>query len=116
MTTGEQTDELEPSRVLVLLDQARKILEGDDPDAMASVLRLMVDQLEPKADLDTPLTGRNRWEFYQDEQKKYRWRCKDVNGEILFASTQGYFKSGAAKDCAARAGWCNGNGTTTGLY
>ncbi len=54
-----------------------------------------------------PVTSsdRNLWDFYLDEQERHRWRCVDINGSILFVSSQGYANLEDAESCAARAGW-----------
>lgn len=56
---------------------------------------------------------RNRWEFYRDAAGLWRWRCKDVNGEVLFISAEGYARIEAARTCAMRAGWTSSMQTLT---
>jgi uncharacterized protein YegP (UPF0339 family) len=37
------------------------------------------------------MTGTNdKWDFYQDNQKQWRWRRTASNGQIVGASSQGY--------------------------
>jgi uncharacterized protein YegP (UPF0339 family) len=56
------------------------------------------------------MAGENdKWEFYQDKAGEWRWRRTATNGNIVGASTEGYF---AKPDCEANArrnGW-NGCG------
>lgn len=47
----------------------------------------------------------DKWEFYKDGEKKWRWRRTASNGRIVGASTQGYVNKA---DCEANArinGW-----------
>lgn len=45
----------------------------------------------------------DRWEFYRDARKKWRWRLVAINGRIVAASTEGYLKR---SDCIANAQRC----------
>ncbi|PHV38585.1 DUF1508 domain-containing protein [Janthinobacterium sp. BJB304] len=42
----------------------------------------------------------DKWEFYQDPSKGWRWRRTAANGKIVGASTQGYTNR---VDCIANA-------------
>lgn len=42
----------------------------------------------------------DRWEFYQDARKKWRWRRVAANGRIVAASTEGYVRR---SDCIVNA-------------
>lgn len=42
----------------------------------------------------------DKWEFYQDSKKEWRWRRKASNGKIVGASTQGYVNK---SDCISNA-------------
>lgn len=42
--------------------------------------------------------------IYLDIKGKYRWRLKDVNGQIIGASTQGYVRRIDCKENAERVG------------
>jgi hypothetical protein len=65
---------------------------------------------------------RNRWVFYVATETRadrkggneWRWRCSDVNGNVLFISSEGYTNLEDAKQCARRAGW-DERKTTEGL-
>ena len=47
------------------------------------------------------MTGnKDKWEFYQDPQKQWRWRRTSPNGNIVGASSQGYANK---SDCIANA-------------
>ena len=52
--------------------------------------------------------GRLGWEFYIDDQDEFRWRAKDLNGQILFVSAEGYKRATDAEQCATRAGYVDG--------
>ncbi len=47
----------------------------------------------------------DRWEFYQDARKKWRWRRVAVNGRIIAASTEGYVKRSACVNNARQSGY-----------
>lgn len=42
----------------------------------------------------------DKWEFYQDKKKEWRWRVTCSNGQIIGASSEGYK---AKADCIANA-------------
>jgi uncharacterized protein YegP (UPF0339 family) len=42
----------------------------------------------------------DKWEFYQDTDKKWRWRRVSSNGRVVGASTEGYSNKA---DCVANA-------------
>ena len=47
------------------------------------------------------MTGQNdKWEFYQDSAREWRWRRIAPNGTTVGASTQGYVNK---SDCIANA-------------
>lgn len=59
-------------------------------------------------------TQRNVWEFYTTKttppgsrhtEYQHRWRCRDLNGEIIGASTEGYTDKRDAEANARRFGW-----------
>ena len=45
----------------------------------------------------------DRWEFYRDTRKEWRWRRVASNGRIVDASTEGYSNR---SDCIANAERC----------
>lgn len=47
----------------------------------------------------------DKWVFYRDESKRWRWRRTAPNGRIVGASTQGYIWKRSAKRNARREGW-----------
>ena len=47
----------------------------------------------------------DKWEFYQDSSKLWRWRRTAVNGRIVGASTQGYVNKSFCIDNAKRNGY-----------
>lgn len=49
--------------------------------------------------------NRTNWQFYADTSGKWRWRAKDVNGNVLAVSSQGYMDKRDAEICAKRFGW-----------
>lgn len=54
---------------------------------------------------EKPLGWDDVWRFYPDKAGKFRWTRRAQNGEIVGASSQGYF---SIRDCeanAARMGW-----------
>ncbi|MFD2586141.1 YegP family protein [Croceitalea marina] len=42
----------------------------------------------------------DKWEFYKDKKKEWRWRRTAPNGDIVGASTEGYKNK---SDCIANA-------------
>ena len=46
------------------------------------------------------LSGGWTWYLYKDHAEKFRWNCKAKNGEIVYASTQGYVNR---VDCISNA-------------
>lgn len=50
-------------------------------------------------------SDQDRWEFYQDESDKWRWRCTAGNGRIVGAAHQGYVNKSDCKANARRHGW-----------
>jgi uncharacterized protein YegP (UPF0339 family) len=62
------------------------------------------------------LTARaDRWFFYKDKRKKWRWKRKAPNGRIVEASPQGYSRLIDCEKNAKRSGW-TGRGKTKVLY
>ncbi len=47
----------------------------------------------------------DKWEFYQDASKEWRWRRTASNGKIVGASTQGYVNKSDCIDNARRHGY-----------
>ncbi|MFY0631186.1 MAG: DUF1508 domain-containing protein [Flavobacteriaceae bacterium] len=47
----------------------------------------------------------DKWEFYQDSKKDWRWRRTAPNGRIVGASTQGYTNRTDCVDNARRHGY-----------
>lgn len=47
----------------------------------------------------------DKWEFYQDSSKLWRWRRTASNGRIVGASTQGYVNKSDCIDNAKRNGY-----------
>jgi uncharacterized protein YegP (UPF0339 family) len=47
----------------------------------------------------------DKWEFYQDAQKMWRWRRIAPNGEIVGASTEGFHNRADCEANARRNGW-----------
>ncbi|WP_108308397.1 YegP family protein [Metalysinibacillus jejuensis] len=43
---------------------------------------------------------KDRWDFYKDNSREWRWRRTAANGKIVGASTQGYVNK---SDCIANA-------------
>jgi uncharacterized protein YegP (UPF0339 family) len=61
-----------------------------------------------------PMSNKNdRWEFYQDARKKWRWRRAAANGRIIAASTEGYVKRSACVDNAKKSGFENSPAEST---
>jgi len=47
----------------------------------------------------------DKWEFYQDSRKEWRWRRIASNGRIVGASSEGYSSRQACIDNATRNGY-----------
>lgn len=47
----------------------------------------------------------DKWEFYQDNNNKWRWRRVASNGRIVGSSSQGYVNKVACVDNARRHGY-----------
>lgn len=47
----------------------------------------------------------DKWEFYEDNGGKWRWRRTATNGNIVGASTEGYANKGDCEGNAKRNGW-----------
>jgi uncharacterized protein YegP (UPF0339 family) len=47
----------------------------------------------------------DKWEFYQDSKKEWRWRRIARNGRIVGASTQGYTNKSDCIENARRNGY-----------
>jgi len=47
----------------------------------------------------------DKWEFYQDASKSWRWRRVAGNGKIVGASSQGYTNKSDCVDNARRNGY-----------
>jgi len=47
----------------------------------------------------------DKWEFYQDAKKEWRWRRIAPNGRIVGASTQGYVNKSDCINNAIRHGY-----------
>ena len=47
----------------------------------------------------------DKWEFYQDPQKLWRWRRTASNGKIVGSSSQGYVNKSDCIDNARRNGY-----------
>jgi uncharacterized protein YegP (UPF0339 family) len=48
---------------------------------------------------------KDRWEFYRDARKKWRWRRVATNGRIIAASTEGYVKRSGCVTNAKKSGF-----------
>jgi uncharacterized protein YegP (UPF0339 family) len=47
----------------------------------------------------------DKWEFYQDPQRMWRWRRIASNGRVVGASTEGYTTRQACVENARRNGY-----------
>ncbi len=47
----------------------------------------------------------DKWEFYKDPEKYWRWRRTAPNGNIVGASTEGYTNKADCLGNARRNGW-----------
>ena len=47
----------------------------------------------------------DKWEFYKDGNKKWRWRRTAPNGKIVGASTEGYVNKSDCIENAKRNGY-----------
>ena len=47
----------------------------------------------------------DKWDFYKDNAKEWRWRRKAANGKIVGASPQGYKNKMDCLDNAKRHGY-----------
>jgi uncharacterized protein YegP (UPF0339 family) len=49
--------------------------------------------------------AKDKWEFYQDNAEKWRWRRTASKGEIVGASSQGYASKASCIENAKRNGY-----------
>ncbi|MCZ5120873.1 DUF1508 domain-containing protein, partial [Escherichia coli] len=54
----------------------------------------------------------DKWEFYLDNSKEWRWRRTASNGRIVGASSQGYVNKSDCIDNARRHGYTAFHGTS----
>lgn len=47
----------------------------------------------------------DKWEFYKDNEDKWRWRRTAPNGNIVGASSEGYSNKNDCEGNARRNGW-----------
>ena len=51
----------------------------------------------------------DKWEFFKDAKKEWRWRRKAANGRIVGASSEGYKNKVDCVENAIRNGYCLNN-------
>jgi len=53
--------------------------------------------------------GALAWELYKDVAGKFRWRCKASNGNIIYASSEGYVNRAFCITNATNLGFVESN-------